>query len=215
MFESQDINRLNEDVMGQVTRLRPGGIIGRLLFREALLRSQLWLAALPLDVTIRPHQRYASRMRAHVSNEPYCFKDPRFDYTVPAWLPYLRDVVFVCVFRHPAQTAASIVAECTKRRYLSNLKMTRERALDIWSCHYLHILEKHMSQGDWLFLHFEQALERRGLDRLHDALGARIDPSFPEHKLSLHQRERSDGEVPDEALGIYSRLCNLAGHQAD
>jgi len=54
---------------------------------------------------------------------PLCYKDPRFSYTLPAWLPCLHDTRRICIFREPGLTAESIVTECRTMPYLANLEM--------------------------------------------------------------------------------------------
>lgn len=56
-----------------------------------------------------------------------CYKDPRFSYTLPAWLPYLHDTRMICIFREPGLTAESIVTECRTMPYLANLEMNVAR----------------------------------------------------------------------------------------
>lgn len=52
------------------------------------------------------------RMSRH---HPFCFKDPRFGFTLPLWQPYLPpDVRFLVVFRDPVDTVASIMRDAVE-----------------------------------------------------------------------------------------------------
>jgi hypothetical protein len=162
----------------------------------------------PLDARIPSPPAIADRIRRQTGRRPYCFKDPRFCYTLPVWRPHLEDTVFLCVFRHPADTAASIVEECRSARYLRGLKMNFETALTVWTLMYAHVLaQRH--EGTWLFLHYDQVLEGGGLQRIADVVGIRPDDGFPDRAL---RRSASDRPVPHETSGLYSDLCRIAGH---
>ena len=139
--------------------------------------------------------------------QPFCFKDPRFCYTLPAWRPALGDAVFICVFRHPADTAASIVKECASARYLRRLTMDFDIALEVWTLMYSHVLRQR-DEGEWIFVHYDQVLAGDGLSRIADLLGTRLDGDFPDRAL---RRSRSDRPVPRETSELYEELCSIAG----
>ncbi len=120
-----------------------------------------------------------------VGRIPFCHKDPRLSYTLPAWRPQLPDTGRVCVFRHPALTVLSIVEECRNARYLHNLDFDLDRALGVWEAMYRQILDHHRLEGNWLFVRKDQLLADAGLDRLADFLQApHIDRRFPERALN-------------------------------
>ncbi|MBN1966009.1 MAG: hypothetical protein JW910_15275 [Anaerolineae bacterium] len=170
-----------------------------------------WLALVPprrrpyVHLTIRP------RIEALVDRAPYCFKDPRFCYTLPAWRPYLRaDTVFLVVFREPAVTAASILKEVARETYLQGVTLTFAQAVQVWTYMYRHILEKHRRQGEWLFMHYDQVMTPAGLDRIAQFVGAEVDRSFPDPHLT---RTHSSESVPRETARLYETLCWLADYR--
>jgi hypothetical protein len=208
-FEDWDINGINEALLGPVVPRRPK-ILGKERFRYRPLEGQRWLAALPLGTEIYRSTEITEKIRNVTTRDPYCFKDPRFCYTLPAWQPFLRNVGFVCVFRAPAITAASILKECRDAPYLHTLQLTFNRTLKIWTSMYTHVLKNHRYQGDWLFLHYNQLLSRDGQNRLRNFLGARVDPSFPEVSLN---RSISTLRVSRKIWKVYQELCDLAEYE--
>jgi hypothetical protein len=206
-FEDHEINDINETVLKHVVPHRPR-YIGRILFRHRLGYMQKWLARVPVGTPIPTPQGIERRIQEAVQHEPYCFKDPRLSYTLPVWRPHLRNTVFICVFRDPASTAMSIVKEC-RQPYLRRLNMDTDTALEIWQLMYRHILEIHCREGKWLFLHFNEALQSSGLDRLEEFTGATVDRTFPDPAL---RRSVSHQPVPPKVWETYRQLCALAGY---
>lgn len=207
-FESREIEAINEELLAMVLPARPKGILGT-FFRYRPGRAQRWLARVPVNTKIICPETIGPRIQTLVKNGPYCFKDPRFSYTLPAWKPYLKNVVFVCVFREVGRTIESILTEHRNEPYLKNLSMNYRRALKVWSLMYQHILKIHCSEGEWLFLHYNQLLERSGLDRLETALEASVNRDFPDPQF---KRSYNNPETSKEALGIYEKLCQLAAY---
>jgi hypothetical protein len=210
-FEDVEVNMINEDILAPLTRERMV-LLGREMFRWRPIRGQRWLAHVPLRTRIPCPTGIASRIEAVTRRIPYCFKDPRFCYTLPAWRPFLNNAVFVCVFRDPSTTAASILKECRDASYLRTLSMNFSRAIKIWSDMYLHVLRIHRREGDWLFLHYDQAAQGDGLGRLERFVGAPVDAGFPE--TGLRRSFPAEGfRVPKRAWRIYQELCNAAGYR--
>lgn len=171
-----------------------------------------WLALIPLArrPVLKPRHREA--VAALVAHQPFCFKDPRFAYTLPAWRPLLdpATTLYVCAFRAPALTAVSILKEVESEDYLRGLRLTHADALNVWRYSYAHILRRHRYQGQWLFLHYDQVIAGDGLARLEAASGATLDRHFPEAALS---RAQSNTPVPRALARMYARLCALAGYR--
>ena len=207
-FESVEVNDINEDLLKAVLRPLPRWLPASWLSGQ-LGKDQHWLARVPVSRRIPCPLPLAQRIDAAVSHGPFCFKDPRFSYTLPVWRPFLDNVVFVCVFREPGRTINSMLTDCRTQPYLRTLTISRHMALHVWLLMYRHILEVHQRQGQWLFLHYDQVLEGDGLNRLEAALGATVDRSFPRPEM---KRSTDDGAAPREAQEIYQTLCRLAGY---
>jgi len=206
-FESAEIEAINEELLAPVAPRRHGGLF-RGFFRHRAGNYQRWLAQVPVGTRIPCPDALAARMRLAVARQPFCLKDPRFCYTLPAWRP-LPDTVFVCVFREPAATATSILKNVRDEAYLQNLRLSFRQAVKVWTLMYRHILDVHRHEGRWLFVHYNQVVRGDGLERLESFLGAKVDPAFPDKKLSS---SIADQPVDSAARTTYHELCELAGH---
>lgn len=205
-FEDVEINAINEDLIRTVTPQRPRRPLDR-LFRRRPVQWQRWLAHVPVGANILPNDDIGNRIESEVAKSPFCFKDPRFCYTLPVWRPYLGDAAFLCVFRSPSDTVASILRDCREAPYLANLRISRERVLQVWTTMYRHVLDLHEQAGDWLFLHYDQVLDGSAAPRVESLLGVAADWTFPEASL---RRSRSSEPVDERSRRVYLELCRRA-----
>ncbi|MBF2097679.1 MAG: sulfotransferase [Gloeomargaritaceae cyanobacterium C42_A2020_066] len=206
-FEDIEINRINEDILETVVPRVPE-VIRSKLFPGRPKVGQRWLAYLPPNVCPRLTDTTAGQIQELLDNQPFCFKDPRFSYTLSAWRPYLKEAAFICVFRHPLTTVNSILAMAATDPHLAGLHVTPDRALRVWMAMYSRILTQHALTGDWLFIHHQQVLEKTGLESLATFTGADVDCSFPDKSLMTTQVVP---DIPAKALPIYQELCDRAG----
>lgn len=194
-FESPEINRkINEEILrGHLPRFTDG---------------QRWLGVLPRKVTFtKPKGVLDKRLRAAVSKTPFCYKDPRISYTLPIWQPYLENTKFICVFRHPASTALSIVKECLDAKYLQGLNMSRMRAYAVWVAMYDIIVHRHRHTGEWLFVHYDQVFFQKTLEKISTFLGAFVNADFPEKRF---KKPVPGVHVPKTCLSLYNTLNELS-----
>jgi hypothetical protein len=208
-FEDRLINELNEQILKQVLPKRPR-LLGRWFFKDRPTEGQRWLGRVPVETQFHAPRPVVEQIVELTARRPYCFKDPRLCYTLPVWRPYLVNTVFICIFRDPGTTAASMLKVCEVSEYLHTLSLSYAHALQVWTLMYRHVLEKHRHQGDWLFLHYDQILNGEGLDRLESFLHAPVDRNFPESSL---KRSVANRPVSAEATRLYAQLCELAQYQ--
>lgn len=206
-FESFEVNAINEALLARVLPRRPEGWLGRLLMRHVPLPGQRWLAVVPAGQVIASTPALTARMACLAAQQPYCFKDPRFSYTLPAWRSVLNGVRLVCLFRHPAAVAQSILREHQQERGLHSLAMDYQRALQVWTLMYRHILEQHCRAGEWLFLHYEQIMASDGVERLAAFLAADLDRAIINPAL---RRSQPTGALPAQTQQLYRDLCERA-----
>lgn len=210
-FEDIEINRINETLLAQVVPKRPK-FIGNWLFSHRPVQWQRWLSRVPVGTKIQSPPLICEQISAFTQKEPYCFKDPRFSYTLSVWRPFLRNTVFVCVFRDPASTALSILKLSKRAPHLRDVgfSITFGQAVEVWTLMYRHIIEIHCNQGEWLFLHYNQTLTKEGLARLETFIGAVVDYSVPDASI---RQSFSDAPVSKEACTIYKKLCYMANYE--
>lgn len=197
-FEDVEINSINEALLEPLMPHMSGG--------------RQWLSELPLDASIpHPDAVLEQRMKEQLARTPYCFKDPRFCYTLDTWRPYLEAAVFLCVFRPPLATARSIVAEVQAQDYLAPLRdeMTVERALSVWNSMFRWVLERQAATGEWFFVHYEQLLDGSAIRPLEQLLQTRVDRGFADPSLNRSARR---GRPPAATREIYRELCERAGY---
>ena len=224
-FEGEEINAVNERILEYSLPLgqrlqQPVLRLARKLglpwqSRRALHRlGQGWLMSVPLSARMRGNESIGREIAALTARTPFCFKDPRFSYTLPVWRPHLdlEKTVFLCIFRDPAETAASIAKECQAQSYLRGIRMTTGELLNLWRLMYTHIVERHRHHGRWMFVHYTQLFDESFLPRLADFTGARPDSSFPD--AALH-RSRPDVPLDVQTRTLYAELCALAGVDPD
>jgi hypothetical protein len=199
-FEDSLVNKLNERIIGRAWHYR--------LQLSDLRRNQLWLARVPRWMPLEATPKVRHDISALCERQPFCFKDPRFAYTLPVWQRIAPAMKFIVVFRHPAETTTSIVRECQTANYLRNVRMTRRRAVAVWRAQYEAILRHADCGGDWLYLHFQQLFDQDALQRLQDFAGGPIDVSFPDSSLN---RSKQVKLIDEQASAVFQELCRRAG----
>lgn len=209
-FEDREINQINEDILNTAVTTYPE-IIRKYLFPSATFYNARWLARIKLGKKLKSDKHINERITERLSHIPFCYKDPRFSYSLPIWVPFLDgNTVFICVFRDPFKTARSIIKECKDSEALSPLKMNEKLALSVWSLMYTHILHSYENDNKkkrWLFIHYDQIISGQAFNTIQKFTGADIDCSFPENRLN---RSRSTNEKqPIKLTMIYSKLNEL------
>jgi GT2 family glycosyltransferase len=200
-FESAEVNALNEALLAPMSSPAAG-----------LRDGQRWLGVPMEGAQPVATPELAERIARLTARAPFCFKDPRFSFTLPAWRAALpSDTGFVCAFRHPVLTATSLVREVQSASYLAGVPFDLARAFELWTATYRAIVEREASRGDWLYVHYDQMLERAGRDRLAAFLDAAVDGAFPDPHL---RRAMPALAAPAEALELYAELCARAGVSA-
>ncbi len=217
-FEWKVINRINEDILsvyrgGFYSRLK-----NRLLKKHTVTapgRNQRWLLALPPDAVVSHCDlSIEERIKTVIRRGPFCYKDPRFSYTLPVWERFLEPgTVFICVFRDPAVTAASILKECAGREYLADLAIDRESAYNVWCGVHTHILAHEAARPDnFFFVHYDQIYDGSALPALSRSLQVELTHDFVDKKLKRTAPPNSH-RVPGEVKELYRTLCRLAGYE--
>jgi hypothetical protein len=207
-FESWDIEQINEDILKKVIKDIPP-LLDR-FFKKNLHKGHYWLSWVGLRKQMKSDESIRQRIEKEIARAPFCFKDPRFSYTLPIWRPFLpENTVFLCIFRHPTATSKSILKQIKGSPRMAYLKYEFTDTMELWKLIYSHILYKHRAEGDWLFLHYDQLLEEEGPNKIQRFTGAHIDRTFPEK--TLNRSLPGNRKIPTDVNRIYDQLCQLAG----
>lgn len=210
-YQSERVVFVNERLLEAVDHSDQRKVVRRVVGESTVPAATRWLLALEPDVDIDSTPELRRRMRDILSREPYCFKDPRFSYTLEAWRPELRDPRFICVVRHPQEVAQSVLRHGERRGYRESLGLDRERVLRVWRCCYRYILERHVRDEErWMFVHYDQLLEGSRIEELARFTGAEVDESFIDRDL---RRADTEGSMGRETRELYATLCLRAGRE--
>ncbi|WP_298287502.1 sulfotransferase [uncultured Lutibacter sp.] len=156
-FESWDINGINEDILSKQFPSKKKWWSNNQIFQI----GQRWLISPSNEISYQVNDKIINGINKMINQEPFCFKDPRFSFTLPIWKNQLpNNTIYVVVFRHPYNTATSIVKECNSGvAYLKDFKITTDKALKIWLSNYKHILKMYnLDSKNWLFLNYEDLI---------------------------------------------------------
>lgn len=210
-FEDYEVNTINEDILKKSVKNMPE-IIRYLFYRDRTFYRARWLASLNTASSIKTDDVINARIKERLEKEPFCYKDPRFSYTLPIWKVLSSNTVFLCIFREPQNTARSILKECRASKPLRKLKMTYDQALEIWFNMYQHITlnyQKAKDQHNWLFVHYNQVLSGERKVEMERLTGAQIDDDFPDQRIN-RTNENNVNLLKEEHLLLYEQLCRLA-----
>jgi hypothetical protein len=205
------------DVVNEPTSNSPGGryelqaicdineeIIKQSLDNVKRIDDTYFLVPLREDIQIKADSDCAKQIKTW-TDKNFCYKDPRFSYTLPAWKPFLKNCVFIVLFREPSKTILSI--QKLAKNYWG-FDLSKELCVELWNSYYQRIMNM-CDDGDWLFLHYDQLFERETFDKIRSFTGVNIlDESHPNKKYMRN----NINEIVPECDKLYTELCKLAGY---
>jgi hypothetical protein len=197
-YEDWEVNALNEQLLA--TALPQHG------------QGQRWLAQLPLGTPLTAKPALRRSMARLLSQQPFCFKDPRFSYTLHLWRAELpaeqrQQLRCLCLFRPPAVVVDSLLKEVRSVPTLQDVALSVPQAFALWELQYRWILELQQHEGQWLFLNYDSLFEANGQRALERFCGVRVDTSLPRRELS---RSRAQLPVPTSCTAVHQELLQLA-----
>lgn len=204
-FEDRECNSINEEILKPFVPQR--NIVNGIVYgSDSPSDGQRWLSRINLEINTYASDEIISRIKALTLNQPFCFKDPRFSYTLNIWRDVINDnAKYICVYRDPSVVVSSILKEVRSVPYLRDFAISPNIAFEVWRLMYQHILIKHSKSGEWLFLNYDDLFGANTLDKIEVFTGVKIDRNFPNRNLN---RSRSEFEIDDETSNIYSELLN-------
>jgi hypothetical protein len=205
-FEDAAVNNINESILAPLipAAVRQDGIVYQ---ADAPGPGQRWLARLPPDTAIKATAEQLEVVSGLTNHQPFCFKDPRFAYTLHLWRPSGGDCRFICVFRNPSEVIESILKECRTVDYLRNFSISVAQAAEVWFYNYRSIRQNHANTGEWFFIEYDQVFEPNVLERLAAFTGAELDRNFPTGTL---KRSKPSYKIGPAMQSLYDELRQRA-----
>jgi len=187
-YESDEINKLNNRLLEGLPSA--SGLSGWVGIYERPVET------LPDDV--RP------RLEREVARAPFCFKDPRFTWTLPAWAPLLGEFVVLCAFRDPVAVIHSLVTECTA--HYPSYGMVPDLAERIWTAQYETVFEHLVPRFPVHFVHYEDVLSGRAVEGLGRRFGLALDPGQARRDLDRSRERAPTVHLQRRTLELHGRL---------
>ncbi|TRZ44973.1 hypothetical protein [Robertkochia solimangrovi] len=216
-FEDYEVNTINEDLIALNIINIPENIRMR-FFRSFTFYRARWLAQIPSFIKFKSNNALDARIKDVVNNKPFCYKDPRFSYTLPVWDKFLNeDTVYLVIYREPWKTAESIVRECNENPAIQEkLKMTYDSALNTWKCMYEFLLKTYNQSNDksrWMFIHYNQTFERETIQNIEELILVNVNADFAEKHIS--RTKSSTRTISRKIAHIYKSLNELANYNPE
>ena len=204
-FEDEYINALNEEIITYSVRTTftgpaATGLLGR------YKTGHLWLARFPIEHDFVCNDEQRGAIRGLTARQPFCFKDPRFCFTLENWTARVPDSLVLCIFREPASTVESILKECRSAPYLFDFSISVEDAFAIWREIYWRMLRLYERYSNIRFVYYDDVISGSVLERLDDIVGTKLDRTFPEAGLN---RTSSALIVDALSLMVFDALVSL------
>jgi hypothetical protein len=210
IYESEIINFINEDILDPVAPKRKA-FFNLKTYRNRTKYPDRWLSVIAENVKLPElSESNKQKIKSFSRETPFCYKDPRFSYTLPVWEPILPKYKVICIFRQPQNTALSIEKEIKKVKRLSRyLELDYENTLQIWSSMYSHILKNYNKSKDWLFVHYDQIIDGQGISKISEFSQANLNKDLIDREL---RRSISQREISSSIKDTYKKLCELASY---
>jgi len=198
-FETYAVNSINDDILKTCEKVETTRGV-----------RQGWLSIVPVDTKIDAcSDSVRIRISSVTGNKPYLFKDPRFSYTLPVWLPYLTNCKFICVFRDLSEFLQSVVRTCQTAKYLNGIIVDEEFFRKIWFNTYNYILH-HYSHLNIFYVNCSQFVKGFDVNRLSDFVGHEINRNFADKELIHFNPNNLDLCADDKSIELYNKLNDMA-----
>lgn len=186
-FECRNIENINEDLFDQIIPARPQGRFARirqLPHKRTPNRPRRWLLALNEIPSLGLTPDIAERIKGLARHQPFCFKDPRFCYTLPTWSPLLPPYKRICVFRHPAATISSIKKEIKQFGHDREVSISLRHLERLWERSYACVKAMERDGIPTLWVHSLDLFQSSGRKRVEEFVEKKLDWSGVDPKLN-------------------------------
>ncbi len=210
-FEDVIINRINEQILEpydycKIHKEYP--VFPKPHSPYCPRRGHHWLAYIEPGTIIQCHdETVIDQIKKAIANkQPFAYKDPRFNYTLPVWLPHLpEDTRYICMFRNPASVVRSVIKECHAVEYLKDFHIDEELAYRIWFNFYRHLLDSLSPEllPKMIFVDYEELVAGKCTDHIAAFLDTVLTVDFIEPSLN---RSKSEDSFPGYVRELYMEL---------
>jgi hypothetical protein len=208
-LEDRQVNMINDRLMRRqrklyvVTQFLPRSISK--LTRQAHPWMPEWVWSWQAPSQMQASRSEGAKIKAITSRRPFVLNDPRFCYTLPAWMPFLQGCKFVCVFRNPHTTATEIEKSLRETRPRDAANITHRDITDSWASMYTNVLRLIDSDPDpWAVLSFQDLFLPQALDSLGRFVGARLSAAALD---TNHANPTDRAPQPRNLVEIFANLC--------
>lgn len=214
-YEDIIINRINEEILERFDFSKHNKDFP--VFKKTYspynpYRGHRWLAFIEPGTIIEcTNEAILERIQNAVSiKQAFAYKDPRFNYTLPVWLPKLpQNTKFLCIFRNPVAVAQSVIQECNTINYLKDFYINEELVYNLWYNSYSHFLINmdDAVRNNTLFISYEDLVNNKMTSAISQHLNKEIKSSFINANLN---RNKPDRDMPKHIKSLYLDLLDLS-----
>jgi hypothetical protein len=213
-YEDIIINRINEAILENYDFSKQNNDYPRYIKQHSPYdpgQGHRWLTFIKPGTNIDcKNESILERIREAVNTkQAFAFKDPRFNYTLPVWLPHLsKNTKFICVFRNPVSVAKSVVQECNAIPYLKDFFINEDLVYNLWFNSYSHFLSttEDSIKKNTLFVSYENLVINKTTAAISNHLNTEIKNTFINQQLN---RNTSHKEIPNHIKSLYLHLLTL------
>ncbi|QDU56903.1 hypothetical protein [Aeoliella mucimassa] len=211
-YECRRINTLNNKLIFKL--LYPPGCfhLRKFVYPKTHEDWRSFWAVLPLSARpLELDEEDDDFVRSLVSRTPFCLKDPRFNATLPSWMPYLPDSVrFITVFRCPLRTVDSMLRDASET-YSPALPFERNKLLKMWVRSYARLLKWAQNDPRFLLLDSESVINGTGRDALEDLVEGELNFDQVDGSVRRSKKQQAITDpTAKTALRMYDRLQQVA-----
>lgn len=217
-FEDSEVNRINDEIIAEsIAGLMRSRCAEHLPWRVKrrfgllpLPSGTHWVARLPVGAKLRPKEGIAERILERVAHRPFCYKDPRFCYTLPTWLPHLPEGTrCITVFREPEKTIRSILREISEGDYPKWVCSTVSQAASVWCLMYRRVLALDATQVTNMVVHYDSLVDGGSHAAVEAYTGARLEREFCDRGVSRSSK-RDGVRLSSACAEVYEALVERA-----
>lgn len=207
-FETRGINDLNNQIIRKYLSWPLLDGLRARISPNINYDPRAYSFASPLRHRITPIPlRLENAIRFYASKESFCYKDPRFCVTLPAWSRFLDEKIkYLVVFREPEKTIASYIKNGVDI-YQPPLVFDGKQLELAYARNYRRLIK--WSNESWMFMHYDQILRGEVADGLEEFCGMKLD--WGHVTLDLKRTRNADYSCTESVVrDVYKELCHLA-----